>query len=297
MQQEKRGLRLHTPVESDVPDTPSATETVPPPAPSTVVWPERTPFDVHRIKAVAFDAYGTLFNFHNEEFLNALTVILSDQNLAVDDAEAFYKSWVELYGRASVWHEHWQNGRPDPNLTLNGPLPEWHSTWEIWRRQFGLAFEKYGVHGDAEAAATYVRDQLAAVTPYPDAYDTIESLAQRGYLLGLLSNADEDFLQSALSRGRLRFSVIQSSESLRAYKPHRAIFMALCQRFALAPDEVLYVGDSANADMRGALNAGLRTAWLRRQSGEIDRYPEGAPLPDVTIEQLGDLLSVLADRR
>ncbi len=280
----------------DAPATSAPVEVAAEAPASTVVWPDRTAFDVARVKAVAFDAYGTLFNFHNEEFLNAITVILSDQQIAVDDAEAFYKAWVELYGRASVWHEHWQNGRPDPNLTLNGPLPEWHSTWEIWRRQFGLVFEKFSVTGDAEAAANYVRAQLSEVHPYPDAYDTIEALGDRGYLLGLLSNADEDFLQSALSRGRLRFSVIQSSESLRAYKPHRAIFQALSSRFACAPDEILYVGDSANADMRGALNAGLRTAWVKRQTGDIDKYPEGVPAPDVTIDQLGDLLTILVPR-
>ena len=54
--------------------------------------------------------------------------------------------------------------------------------------------------------------------------ETIEALAGRGYLLALLSNADEDFLQSAVSCNRLRFSVIQSSESLRVYKQHRASF-------------------------------------------------------------------------
>jgi 2-haloalkanoic acid dehalogenase type II len=219
--------------------------------------------------------------------------MLSDQGIEVEDAEAFFKAWVELYGRASVWHQYWQNGRPDPNISLNGPLPEWHSTYEIWRRQFNLAFEKFGVTGDAEAAAAFVRDRLAQVDPYPDAHDTIEGLAQRGYLLGLLSNADEDFLQSALSRGRLRFSVIQTSESLRAYKPHRAIFEALCRRLSCTHDEVLYVGDSANADMRGALNAGLRTAWVHRDG---DKYPEGVPEPDVTIGQLSDLLSVLSGR-
>ena len=274
--------------------TPAATAEARPPVVSTVVWAERAPFDVARVRAVAFDAYGTLFNYQNPNFLDAITVILSDQGIVVEDAEAFFKAWVELYGRASVWHGHWQDGRPDPNIALNGPLPEWHSTYEIWRRQFGLVFAKFGVTGDAEAAASFVRAQLAESAPYADAHDTIEALAGRGYLLGLLSNADEDFLQSALSRGRLRFSVIQSSESLRIYKPHRAIFLAMCARLGCAPEEVLYVGDSANADMRGALNAGLRTAWVRRE--ETDKYPEGVPEPDLRIEQLGGLLAVLAGR-
>ena len=85
--------------------------------------------------------------------------------------------------------------------------------------------------------------------------------------------------------------MIQSSESLRAYKPHRAIFAALCARLACAPAEVLYVGDSPNADVRGAINAGLRTAWVRRSDAP---YPERVAPPDIVIDQLADLVPLLA---
>ena len=82
----------------------------------------------------------------------------------------------------------------------------------------------------AEQRRLVIREALSVAAAYPEAHETIDGLAQRGLLMALLSNADEDFLQSALSRARLRFSIIQSSESLRAYKPHRAIFLALCER-------------------------------------------------------------------
>ncbi len=247
-------------------------------------------FDPLTIRAIAFDGYGTLFDYANRDFHRAVTAILAEQRLETD-IDTFFQTWVTSSNKASVWSGARVNDqRADQDVMMNGPLPGWHSTWETWRRQFDLAFAHHGLPGDGAAAADHLRHELSHVAPYPDAHDTIETLARRGYLLALLSNADEDFLQSALSRARLRFSIIQSSESLRAYKPHRAIFGALCLRAACEPEQVLYVGDSANADVGGAQNAGLRTAWVRRDERP---YPERQRPADIVIDQLAQLLPIL----
>ena len=254
--------------------------------------PVEVSFDPSTIKAIAFDAYGTLFNITNTDFHIAISRLLAEQEIEVEDMDAFFDFWVKAYGKAAVWAEARaaSGGAAGGDLELNGPLPAWHSTHEIWRRQFGVAFEHYGMSGDSAAAADALRARLALADPYPDAHDTVEALAQRGYLLGLLSNADEDFLQSALSRARLRFSIIQTSESLRAYKPHRAIFEAFCLRARCEPHEVLYVGDSPIADVGGAQNAGLRTALVKREERPIS---ERARPADVVVAQLADLVPIL----
>ena len=249
-------------------------------------------FDPASIRAVAFDGYGTLFDFHNVEFRLAVDELLADQRIEVSDPDAFFKAWVGAYGKAGPWAASMRDATPgDRERMLAGPLPEWFSTRETWRRQFDMAFEQFAVQGDAQAAADRLRDLLSDAKPYADARDTLERLDLAGLRLGLLSNADEDFLQSALSLGRLRFSAIQSSESLRAYKPHRAVFLAICARLGCEPAEVLYVGDSPFSDVNGAHHAGLATAWVRR--GETEQYPENVATPDVTITQLAELAALL----
>ena len=104
----------------------------------------------------------------------------------------------------------------------------------------------------------------AQAEPYDDAAEAVNGLASAGLTVGLFSNADDDFLQPAITRSGLRFSVIQTSQSLRAYKPHPVAFEALADRLGRAPEEILYVGDSAYADVHGAVRAGLRSAWVRR---------------------------------
>lgn len=258
-------------------------------------------FDPSTIRAVAFDGYGTVFKFHTEEFRAVLGRVLAEQGLEATDFDAFVRDWYAAYGPAGVWGELYDEG--DENVRdgdarplrgrmpqiQNGPLPEWHSTWEGWRRQFAAAFARHDMDGDPDEASTRVSDALAEATPYPDALDTVEALHRRGLRLGLLSNADEDFLQSSLSHSRLRFSVIQSSESLRAYKPHRSVFEALCHRLHCEPREVLYVGDSFMADVSGARNAGLRSVFVQHSESGI---PDGFPEPDITITALGELVAL-----
>lgn len=217
--------------------------------------------------------------------------MLKQQGLTADldsVAETFVKAWSEV----SPWGEHRnEDGRPDRRQMLAGPVPEFIPTREMWRQQFASTFRQHDLAGDAEAGADHLRQVLGRAPAYPDAFDTVERLAAAGMRLGLLSNADEDFVQSAISHNRLRFSVIQSSESLRTYKPNQAAFHALARRLECEPAQVLYVGDSAPTDIGGAAHAGLRTAWVRRDPET--EYPEEQAPPDIEVASLAAILAAL----
>ena len=67
------------------------------------------------------------------------------------------------------------------------------------------------------------------------------------------------------------------------------MFRALCQRLGCEPAQVLYVGDSLPTDVRGARNAGLRTAWVRRSERA---YSDQLPPPDVALSALSQLVEL-----
>ncbi|MDE0517536.1 MAG: HAD-IA family hydrolase [Acidimicrobiaceae bacterium] len=248
---------------------------------------EPDPFDAGAIRAVAFDAYGTLFHW---DFREVLQQALTDQGLEVDDITEAARSFEAAWNRVSPWATR-EDGKLDRREMFAGPPPDFITTWEIWRRQFTGLFEDRELDGDPTLGANLFREVLSHAPAYPDAHDVVDALDAAGYRIGLLSNADEDFLQSAVSHNRLRFSVIQSSESLRVYKPNRAAFLELCHRLACEPAEVLYVGDSAQADVAGARHAGLRVAWLRERAGH--ELPDGYPRPDFAVESLTAAAEVL----
>ena len=240
---------------------------------------------------MAFDGYGTLLRYHDDEFRAAVTAILTAQRLHHADHEEVFSTFYRANPQAGPWGNPADaEQKPDRQQMLSGPLPEWMSQWDIWRRQWKVTFEAHDLDGDLDHAANYLRDELAAADAYPDAHDTLERLAAHDLTLGLLSNADADFLDHALSRVRLRFSVIQSSESLRAYKPNRAVFEALCQRLNCEPSEVLYVGDSLATDVQGAGNASLRTVWVRRSERQ---HQEDLPPPDLEVSSLSEIADLL----
>ena len=256
----------------------------------------RATFDPSAIRAVAFDAYGTLFSW---DFQAAIKDVLDQQGLPGDHEEIAKTFQQEAFRKVSIWApDHAvEDGKLDRQKMLDVPAREWVTTWEMWRRQFVYTFEKYEVRGDAEAGASHLRTVLSHAPAYPDAHETIERLARHGLLLGLMSNADEDFLQSAVSFNRLRFSVIQSSESLRMYKPARTAFLALCHRLGYVPSEVLYVGDSAATDVVGSMHAGMRAAWIKRPEEQTPPAPlapgdpprEDPPTPDIEVASLAEI--------
>jgi HAD superfamily hydrolase (TIGR01549 family) len=107
---------------------------------------------------------------------------------------------------------------------------------------------------------------------YPDAVDTLKLLRGQGYSgyrgysghysLGLYSNATDDaFIQRMVNRLGLRpwLSPTFSSAGWGWRKPRREPFDLIASRWGLPPQEIVVVGDTLNADVLGAQNAGMHS--------------------------------------
>ena len=219
---------------------------------------------IQDVELILFDAYGTLFEFEGEQFRGAIAQILDDQKIDFN-YEEFYKTWVDKYSESGIWGLSGPKQEdPYPEFALNGSIPKWHSQWEIWRRQFEKTFSQHRITGDPVSAANTVRELITQAELYDDVRETLSLLSKMNINVGILSNADDDFLHMSLDKAGLLFDVVESSESLHIYKPHRAIFHNICKMLGYKPNQILYVGDSPIADIGGAHNAGLQTLWIRR---------------------------------
>jgi 2-haloalkanoic acid dehalogenase type II len=284
------------------------------------------------IGAVAFDCYGTLVDFGDASFAKAYATICFEQGLPVD-GKTFFDKWMEVWRRLAGSGQSSDGGsvgvvaaaalnQPGPlseaeevpphpqhhtpsagrSSALDGPLPDYRPYREEWPEHFAICFEELGLRGDPLKAHERLVELIGAAQAFPESRRVVETLSRR-LPTGLLSNADDDFLLSCLARNGLVFPVVVSSETAQAYKPHAAIFRKLAELMGLAPEEILYVGDSRLADVIGAKNARLRVAWVRREQGVNgnrsieaggDKLDRSSFEPDYEIESLDRLLEILA---
>ena len=85
------------------------------------------------------------------------------------------------------------------------------------------------------------------------------------YPLVALSNGNADIGRVGLDH---LFSFAISAADVGEPKPHPVMFEVACQRLAMAPENVVHVGDDPDADILGALSAGLHTVWVNRAGKE-----------------------------
>jgi putative hydrolase of the HAD superfamily len=128
-----------------------------------------------------------------------------------------------------------------------------------------------------------------------DAIPTIRELRDKGYSLGIVSNAgdDADVQKLAQNFGITQyFDFILSSAACSYRKPHPRIFEIALSNWYCPPNEAVMVGDNLDADIRGAQNAGIYGVWISRRSDPV-REDQAKIRPDATLSSLSELSSAL----
>lgn len=114
--------------------------------------------------------------------------------------------------------------------------------------------------------------------------DFLKFLKKREIRTGVISNISYAPSVVAARINRLlpenAFEFILTSSNYIFRKPHRRIFDLALEKADLRPDEVWYIGDQYECDVKGALNAGLYPVWY---IGAIDLpYREDRSILTVT---------------
>src|SRR5438034_955481 len=230
-----------------------------------------------RIEAVTFDAYGTVINFTEPDFIVTMAEICAAQGLEADAAELWRRFLRASYLMRSEHHED----------------PVYKRYDQAWADQFEYVFKRMRLPGDAWEAARHFKAALAGASAFLDARPAIEALRPH-YRLALLSNADDDFLGECLARNELRFDTVVTSERAKAIKPNPAIFRYLARELDVPITNIIYVGDNPVPDVLGPVRAGMKCAWVNRNGM---RKPRNIPQPDVRVRSLEELVGLLVPVR
>lgn len=181
---------------------------------------------MQRPDAIAFDAFGTLFD------LEALRGPLGDEVF-----EGFARRLVPW-----TWHV--------TAASTFSPLPE-------------IATLAARAAGASEEEAGKLPARLQELPAFPDVTAGLDALAE--WRLAVLSNGTAEGVRSLVANAGLseRFEHLLSADQAGCYKPSRELYAMAPRAFRTRADRVLLVS-SNEWDIAGAACAGLRTAWLGR---------------------------------
>ena len=200
--------------------------------------------------------------------VGALTLDLDDTlwpvRPALVAAEKALAEWLRLHAPATA-----RGMAPGAMLALRARVLEEHPHWSHDLSAIRLETIRRALrrHGDdptlAELAFEVFFDARHAVTFYDDVLTGLERLASR-YRLVAVSNGNAEVQRIGLARF---FSGSVSARLHGVAKPDASIFLAACAAAGAAPAQVLHLGDDLDADIGGALGAGLQAGWICRPDG------------------------------
>jgi 2-haloacid dehalogenase len=195
------------------------------------------------IKAVVFDAYGTLYDI---------------QSVAAVTEEAFpgYGEIVTQIWRIKQLEYTW----------LRSLMRRYEDFSVITRDSLAYTLKVLGLQSDA-AVFERIMDKYLHLDLYPDASATLA--AMRGRKLAILSNGSTDMLTTLVRNSGLDrvLDATISIDSKRVFKPSPDTYSLIEERLGVPPAEVLFV--SSNPwDACGAKAFGLNVAWIERVTPE-----------------------------
>ena len=224
---------------------------------------------MHRIRAVIFDAYGTLLDIHAAMARHADRLGPNWRQISADwRAKQVEYAWV----RSMVGPAHHRD------------------FWRLTQEALEVVCE---VHGLTDV--TLKADILAAyrrLDAYPEVPEMLRVLKARGLACAILSNGEPEMLHDAVTAagiGKLLDAVL-SVESVRVFKPDPRVYRLAGRRFHLAPREMGFV--SSNPwDAFGAYELGFRSIRINR-AGLPDEYGMRGHVPELAdLAALPDLLA------
>ena len=120
---------------------------------------------------------------------------------------------------------------------------------------------------------------------YNDALLALEFLSAR-YPLVALSNGNADIKRIGIGH---YFKASINAQEFGAGKPDPRIFVAAAGLVNASAADVLHIGDDAELDVTGALNAGMQAAWLNRENNPWTSEQS----PHITVRNLTELCDCL----
>ncbi len=218
-----------------------------------------------RIKALVFDAYGTLFDVHS--VVSACNESFPGQGAALSQA------W-----RAKQLEYTW----------LRSLMGRYEDFWRVTESALQFACKSLGLECPPARRARLMEAYLH-LDPFPEVRQALSNLSD--YSLAILSNGSPRMLRAAVESAGFKgvFSRVISVDEAKIYKPSPRVYRLAPEKLHVAKTAIGFVS-SNGWDVIGAKSFGFWTCWVNRSRAPADELGFAA---DGTVNTLTDLVDAL----
>ncbi len=217
------------------------------------------------IKAIIFDAYGTLF----------------DVNSAAE------KCKEKLGDKWEGFANYWRTTQLEYTW-LRSLMRRHKDFWQITEDSLDKSMNFYNIDNSMRSE---LLNLYKVLSPFTEVRDTLKKLKQSNYKLAILSNGTPDLLNELVVSNQLKdiFDDIFSVEEAGIFKPDSKVYDLPINKYNIEKNEVLFL--SANTwDVSGAGNYGYNTVWVNRNNNIFDKLDFE---PNQQISNLSELLDLI----
>ena len=217
------------------------------------------------IKAIIFDAYGTLF----------------DVNSAAEKCK--HKIGDKWEGFANYWRT------TQLEYTWLRSLMNRHKDfWQVTEDSLDKSMKIFEIDLSMKKELLNLYKKLST---FPEVKEVLNNLKEKDYKLAILSNGTPSLLCELVKSNNLDniFDDIFSIEEVKIYKPNSKVYDLPFKKYQIKKNEVAFL--SANTwDVSGGGNYGYRSIWVNRNNNIFDNLDYK---PKEEVKNLKQLLEII----
>ncbi|WP_440697783.1 haloacid dehalogenase type II [Candidatus Pelagibacter sp. HIMB1709] len=217
------------------------------------------------IKAIIFDAYGTLFD------VNSAAEKCKDK--IGDKWEAFANYW-----RTTQLEYTW----------LRSLMKRHKDFWQITEDSLDKSMSVFEIDNSTRDE---LLDLYKILSPFEEVPKVLKSLKEKNFKLAILSNGTPSLLNELVQSNKLDnlFDDIFSIEEVGIFKPDSKVYDMPIKKYKIEKNEVAFL--SANTwDVSGGGNYGYNSIWVNRNNNTFDKLDYS---PQHEIKNLKELLNII----
>ena len=217
------------------------------------------------IKAIIFDAYGTLF----------------DVNSAAEKCkEKIGDKWESFsnYWRITQLEYTW----------LRSLMKRHKDFWKITEDSLDKSMKAYKIDSSMKNELLYLYKILS---PFNEVPEVLKTLKKKNLKLAILSNGTPSLLNQLVKSNNLEniFNDIFSIEEVGIYKPDSKVYDMPIKKYQIKKEEVVFLS-SNTWDVSGGGNYGYNSIWVNRNNNIFDNLDYK---PKNEIKNLTELLAII----